>query len=249
MKSVEKKVDFGAHVADIKVSLFREEGKNYAKIACRNVSGRTLAQIHFKASGTDYFGDIIKIGDRPDFDITISDCNLKPGACLEEYCTAVHDEIRELKLQEADVCFLDGTRESYPGADYHIYHADCFFEDSYRDKPTLDILKRIDESFCCYPTEEKEGWICACAYLNRKDRSICGRCGHNKNEVFLTASREAVAQRQREDQAAFEEKMRQMEERRKRIDRIETIRFFAEVLLGIVLFFLAGYLLLHISRG
>ena len=70
MKSVEKKVDFNAHIADIQVSLIREEGKNYARIACKNVSGKIITRISFWASGTDYFGDAIKTEDGTDFVIT-----------------------------------------------------------------------------------------------------------------------------------------------------------------------------------
>lgn len=248
MKSVEKKVDFNAHIADIQVSLIREEGKNYAQIACKNVSGKIITRISFWASGTDYFGDAIKTEDGTDFVITQNGLSLKPGESMEPCRLEINDEIRNLDLKEKEVEFADGACEAYAGAEEHIYHADCFMEDSYWDKPELDILKKIDVRFCSYPKETAVGWLCACAYLNRTDRSVCGGCGHNKNEVFLTCSKEAVAKQKQADQEAFEEKMRQMEAHRKKVDRIETAKFFAEVLLTLLLLFLAGYLFFHFRK-
>lgn len=248
MKSVEKKVDFNAHIADIEVSLIREEGRNYAQIACKNVSGKIITKISFLASGTDYFGDVIKTEDGNAFVITQNGLYLKPGAYMEPCRIEVNDEIRNLDLKEKEVEFADGICESYAGADDHVYYADCFMEDSYRDKPELDILKKIDARFCSYPKETTIGWQCACAYLNRPDRRVCGGCGHNKNEVFLTCSKEAVAEQKRADQEAFEKKMRQMEAHRKKVDRIEMAKFFAEVLLTLLLLFLAGYLFFHFRK-
>lgn len=142
MKSVEKKVDFNAHIADIQVSLIREEGKNYAQIACKNVSGKIITRISFWASGTDYFGDAIKTEDGTDFVITQNGLSLKPGESMEPCRIEINDEIRNLDLKEKEVEFADGACEAYAGAEEHIYHADCFMEDSYWDKPELDILKR-----------------------------------------------------------------------------------------------------------
>ena len=230
MKSVEKKVDFNAHIADIQVSLIREEGKNYAQIACKNVSGKIITRISFWASGTDYFGDAIKTEDGTDFVITQNGLSLKPGESMEPCRIEINDEIRNLDLKEKEVEFADGACEAYAGAE------------------ELDILKKIDVRFCSYPKETAVGWLCACAYLNRTDRSVCGGCGHNKNEVFLTCSKEAVAKQKQADQEAFEEKMRQMEAHRKKVDRIETAKFFAEVLLTLLLLFLAGYLFFHFRK-
>ena len=42
--------------------------------------------------------------------------------------------------------------------------------------------------------------------------------------------------------------MRQMEAHRKKVDRIETAKFFAEVLLTLLLLFLAGYLFFHFRK-
>ena len=249
MKSIEKKADFNAHISDIHVTLLRENEKNYAQIACRNVSGKTIAQISFKARGFDYFDDVIKNGDEEYFTIMTGNLELLPGACSEECRTKINEEIRRLEVQEAVVWFADGTKADYPGPDYHIYYAECFMEDSYRDKPEFDVLKEMDGRFCCYPKENGEGWLCACAYLNRKDRMICGGCGHGKTEIFSNCSREAVAEKIREKDAAFEEKMRQMAALRKKKDRIATVKFLLEMVLTIALLFFAGWMLLHAYRA
>lgn len=225
MKSVERKVDFNAHIADIQVTLLREDGKNYAQISFQNVSEKRLEGVVLAAIGFDYFGDVIETDGKEDFDIVLEHLKLEPGAVQSGYLIEIDERIRNLEMAEYSVQFADGTEEIYPGPEYHIYYADCFMADSYKDKPELDELKERDECFCCYPKEETEGWLCACGYLNWSRREICGGCGNEKKEIFASCTREVIAEVMKEKQAAFDEKMRRMAEQRKRRDRIAMIKF------------------------
>ena len=77
------------------------------------------------------------------------------------------------ELEEERVVFSDGAVEERKEPQEKIYYVNCFEKDSYKDKPELDELLEQDERFCCYPVENETGWICACAYLNRKENQSC----------------------------------------------------------------------------
>lgn len=246
MKSVEKKVDFNAHIADLRVTLLREDGRNCARISLKNVSEKRIEGAVLAARGFDYFGDVIEAEGKEDFDLVLEHLDLEPGAVKSGYLIEVDDRIRNLEMMEYSVQFADGTEEIYPGPEYHIYYAECFMADSYKDKPELDELRERDERFCCYPKETEEGWLCACGHLNWSRREICGGCGHERKEIFASCTRNVIAQVMKEKQVAFDERMRRMAEQRKRQDRIATIKFILQTMLLLVVAFAVIYVFLRI---
>ena len=79
MKRIEKKVDLNAHLSEIRTELSREGEKNVVSICLKNVSGKEITSILFRAKGYDYFGDVIKVEEKDSFFIEISALHLKTG--------------------------------------------------------------------------------------------------------------------------------------------------------------------------
>ena len=122
----------------------------------------------------------------------------------------------KIELEEERVVFSDGAVEERKEPQEKIYYVNCFEKDSYKDKPELDELLEQDERFCRYPVENETGWICACAYLNRKENQSCVNCGYTKKEVFWKCSEKAVKDSRKIKQLAFDKHLQQIDRIKKR---------------------------------
>ena len=245
MKRTEKKVDFNAHLSEIRTELLREEGKNFLSICLKNVSGKEITSIVFEAKGYDYFGDVIKVEEKDSFLIKIDALHLKTGECLQDKKIEIAGDIRKIELEEKQVIFSDGVLEERKKPQEKIYYVNCFEKDSYRDKPELDELLEQDERFCCYPTENETGWICACTYLNRKENQSCVNCGHAKNEIFWKCSEKAVKDSRRIKQLVFDKHLQQRARIRKRQETEGMIKYVLEVFLVLIAIVFAFWLYLR----
>ena len=234
MKRIEKKVDLNAHLSEIRTELSREGEKNVVSICLKNVSGKEITSILFRAKGYDYFGDVIKVEEKDSFFIEISALHLKTGEYFQYKQIEIAGDIRKIELEEERVVFSDGAVEERKEPQEKIYYVNCFEKDSYKDKPELDELLEQDERFCCYPVENETGWICACAYLNRKENQSCVNCGYTKKEVFWKCSEKAVKDSRKIKQLAFDKHLQQIARIKKRQETKEIIKYLFEVFLVLI---------------
>lgn len=245
MEKVEKKIDMNTLIEDFSFQLSVGKGQNEIYLSFRNVTNVVIKEIAFLARGYDYFDEPIESNGKNAFLIEVKHLNLHPGEELKDYRVAISKAIRKVELKQEYVIDQNGTKKIYTNADNQIYYFEKFFKESYKDKIIFETLRKQNAYACCYPKQNKDTWLCACGYLNRKEEVKCKYCQSLKESVFSTCSKEAINRTIKEDELEFYKKMKKRQVEREQRENKELILFLIKFVFVILLILALIYTLLH----
>lgn len=179
MKSTIKSYNINAHIEDIKCEIVAENGNEIAIISFRNLGYGDITAIKFNAVGYNSFGDIVPVGNRKKFFLIIQDIMIKKNETADNLKVKLPaSDIRKLVIEEAQICFADGSVDTYEGKNVREIELREF---DYTQQEELSAIHKLYNEKIKYDICEIEGgWICGCGRFNRTKTAICSLCGKEK---------------------------------------------------------------------
>lgn len=116
MKTVQEIVDINAHIKNLSWNVVIKDDIPFTIISFENLSYGNVIAIKFSAKGYNSFGDNIIVNGQEIFDIIIQDINVRKNEIAESISVQLPDKsIRNITLEEKQVCFSDGKIVGYEG--------------------------------------------------------------------------------------------------------------------------------------
>ena len=183
MKNIIKNYDINAHIEDLKCEIVVENGDAIAVISFRNLGYGDITSIKFNAIGYNSFGDIVPIGNKEKFFLIIQDIMIRKNEQTTGLKAKLPEpDVRKLVIEEAQICFADGSVTTYRGQNMKEIELQEF---DYTQQEELSAVHKLyDERIKYNVCELDEGWICGCGRFNRTSTAFCTLCGKNKTERF-----------------------------------------------------------------
>lgn len=229
MKLIKKTIDVNAHIVNLTADVLQKDGKPIALVSFENLGYGVITAIKFVATGYNAFSDTIRIDGQDSFFLVAQDLRVEKNTVIKDVVFDLpSSEIKRLVMQEAQICFEDGSIVSYNGEEIEIIETEEFEEDLDSDKETIRALRDMVSSKIMYiPQKTKTGWLCACGRYNDEGQMYCSKCDISKEEVFNIADPkfvELVKQQFEQREANRAEQARLEVETRKEEKKREIIR-------------------------
>lgn len=237
MKSTTINYDINAHIEDIKCEIITKGGNAIAVISFKNLGYGDITAIKFNAIGYNSFGDIVSIGNREKFFLIIQDIIIKKNERTNNLKAKLPSfDIRKLVLEEAQICFADGSVATYEGKNIKDIELQEF--DDEQPEELAAIHKIYDERIKYNICELDEGWICGCGRFNKSETTVCTLCGKakvdTKNALSTAGLKNLVDEYQAKIRAEQEEaKLRAIAD--KKASKQRKIKIAIGVILGVII--------------
>lgn len=193
MKSTTMSYDINAHIENIKCEIVTDNSNAVAVISFRNLGYGDITAVKFNAIGYNSFGDIVPIGSREKFFLIIQDILIKKNeeaTNLKAKLPAT--DIRKLVIEEAQICFSNGSVATYEGENIKEIELQEF--DNSHQEEIAAVRKLYDEKIKYTVCEFAEGWICGCGRFNQNESDICTLCGKSKIKTKNLLSSDGLKQ-------------------------------------------------------
>ena len=164
MKKIKKVVDINAHIENLKCEISIENGLSVAKISFTNLAYGTIKAIKFSAQGFNSFGDTILVNGKEKFLLIIQDINVEKNEVVRNINVDLpNNGIRDLVLEESQICFMDGSVVTYEGKQEHVFELEEFDTTYINEREQLAALKnKFGNQIRYKPKTFDVGWICSC---------------------------------------------------------------------------------------
>lgn len=191
MDIIQKKYDLNAHITNIKCDVLIENQDAIAVISFRNLGYGDITAVKFNATGFNSFGDFVPVEKKETFSIIIQDIFVEKNKKIANLKIKLPaSAIRKLKIEEAQICYSDGSVSTYKGKNEKTVDLNRF---STEEKESLDAVHKLYEKKIKYQILEfEDGWICGCGRYNQKTADFCTKCGKSKTETQHALSPEGM---------------------------------------------------------
>lgn len=182
MHTISKTIDINAHIENVACDIVFEDGYAIAVISFSNLGYGDITAIKFDAVGYNSFGDIVQVGNKDHFFLIVQDVKINKNEKAESLRVRLPiADIRKLDIEEAQICYADGTVSSYDGKNEKQVE---LREYDSSDGEQLDALQKMYDGRIKYDVcEVDEGWICGCGRFNRTETAVCTLCGKSKTKT------------------------------------------------------------------
>ncbi len=243
MRQIEKKIIINAHIENIKCNIEVNNGSVLALISFDNLGYGDITAIKFNAVGYNSFGDVVEINGNRKFFLIIQDVEIKRNECVKDLRAKLPEcDIRQLKLEESQICYKDGSVVSFDGTDERTVILDAYDENGNEGKKLKALKSKFGEKFKYNIAEYDFGWICSCGRFNSISASKCSLCNNSKAEQLSATSEEnndIVMQefdKKEEERLIFikKEEKRKKRERKKKITKIMLASITGVIVFGLI---------------
>lgn len=191
MKSTTWCYDINAHIENINCEIVTENSNAVAVISFENLGYGDITAVKFNAVGYNSFGDIVPIGNKEKFFLIIQDIMIKKNEKANNLKAKLPaSDIRKLVIEEAQICYADGSVATYEGQNIKEIELQEF--DCSQQEEISAVHKLYDERIKYDVCEFDEGWICGCGRYNKTETGLCTLCGKSKEKTKSILSQDGL---------------------------------------------------------
>lgn len=195
-KPVDRVVDLNANIVNVTNSITPSKSGVVANIRFANATDKDIAAIKFNARATNSFGEVVEVAGKEEFQLLIQDIRVEAFKESAIYKVNINNStIRELKLIEAQIRFIDGEVADYKGE--HLIYVPYreLLANTVTHQDVVQCLN-ADLNFKAkyHPWQNNDVWLCTCGRCMSHDQSECSYC-HNTKDQFKLFDQNDLAQK------------------------------------------------------